>query len=87
MKKKKEDENLENQNEKQSRSLPLILIPILAIAGIVTFFLTQNLGGGSVMADGWTPVHIALVLGGILCYVFSYKRSGGNNQTKQKSAA
>ena len=67
--------------------LPLVIaIPVLAIIGIVLFILTQNMRLEMTLVDLWTIAHGILFAGGILSYIFAYKRDkdeeddGGNVQ-------
>jgi len=73
---KRDQEEGEEENGKDKRKrLPLIiLIPLLAIIGIVIFSLTQNVRLSIAMVDWWTVAHVILFVGALLCYIFAYKR-------------
>jgi len=71
-----EDEQEEEEDEKEKRGrIPLILlIPILAIVAFIIFFLTQDMTQPMAWIDWWTLAHAILFIGGILSYIFAYKK-------------
>jgi len=93
IKRKEEKENEEHselhtsdEEEKRKRSrLALILaIPVLAIVAFIVFFLTQDMSLKMILIDWWTLAHAILFAGGILSYIFAYrKEKGGDHEDDQ----
>ena len=56
------------------RLLLMLLVPFLAIVGVILFYLTQDMSLSIVLLDWWTPLHILLLVDGLLSYIFAFKR-------------
>ena len=87
-KQRKEEGQSEENDEEQKRSrLPLMLaVPLLAIVAFIIFFLTQDMSQPMIMIDWWTLAHAGLFLGGILSYIFAYKREKHDDTDNQQPA-
>jgi len=64
----------DDEKTKRNRFMLILAVPFLAVAGINLFILTQNIRLIMILIDLWTPVHIILFTGEVLCYVFAFKR-------------
>jgi len=72
-----EEQGLEKSDEekkKRTRLLLMLAIPLLAIVGIILFILTQDMRLQMIMVDWWTMAHLILFIGGVLCYIFAYRK-------------
>ena len=64
----------ESEEKKRGRLLLTLAIPFLAIVGIILFILTQDMRLPMIMIDWWTLAHAILFIGGIVSYIFAYKK-------------
>jgi len=64
----------EKRNERRNRLLFILAVPILAIIAIVLFLLTQDMNQLMVMVDLWTITHVILFVGGLVGYIFAFKK-------------
>lgn len=55
----------------------ILAVPLLALAGIAVFLLTQDIMLPMVITDWWTLTHAILLVCGILSYILAYKRDKG----------
>jgi len=78
----------EEKEERRNRLLFILAVPILAIIAIVLFLLTQDMSQLMVMVDLWTITHAVLFVGGLIGYIFAFKKQTDEDydeETKQSA--
>jgi len=77
------EEDEEEEKKKRGRILMILAIPFLAILAIIIFIFTQDMRLPMVMVDWWTLVHVILFIGGLLCYIFAYKKVNAEEEPEE----
>jgi heme/copper-type cytochrome/quinol oxidase subunit 2 len=73
-----QSERLQRRNR---RMLWFVIAVCLGIAGVVVFFLTQDLSSQMVMVDNWTILNAIILVLEIASYVFAFAHSQGTKNT------
>jgi hypothetical protein len=70
------------RNKKQNRKKLLLIFatPLLAVAGIVIFLITQDMSNPMIPTDQWTVLHGLILAGEIVGYLFANRKD--NEQGK-----
>ena len=85
LKDKKENEDPEKHEEtKRNRILLSLVIPTLAIIGVILFILTQDIRLPMVMVDFWTLTHATLFVCGLFSYIFAIRKEKDEDETTRK---
>jgi len=71
--KQKKQGNDSDMREKKRRLGWIIAVIVLAVAGIIVFFLTEDMSGKMVFVDRWTIVNAVIFALGIASYVLAFK--------------
>ena len=74
----------EEEEKKKGRLLLILAIPLLAIVAFIIFILTQDMRLPMEMVDWWTFAHAIIFLGGLLSYLFAYKKEEDDEEDDDK---
>jgi len=86
--KEEQYENEEKEKKtKRNRFILILAIPILAIIAIVIFLLTQDMRNLMVMVDWWTIAHVIIFVGGLLSYIFAFRRKKDEDEDDKEYAS
>ncbi len=85
---RKKDETEDNEEyegeqvkDKKRRRLVWFVVGIfMGIAGVVLFFLTEDMSKLMVLADKWTMVNMAILVAEVVCSVFAFKRKNRDKE-------
>jgi len=75
-----------NGRNNRSRLAMMIALPVMAVVGAIISILTQNVNSRMIAADWWTPVHVILFAGSVLCYIL-LNRGGKDDDTHASASA
>jgi len=74
------------EKQKRSRLLLILAIPFFAIIAIILFIITQDMTRPMIPVDYWTLAHAILFLGGVISYIFAYKKEKDEDSDDEEPA-
>jgi uncharacterized repeat protein (TIGR02543 family) len=80
-----DDDDDDNEvQQKQRRKLWLIASFALGVAGIIVFFLTENMNNPMTMVDKWTIINAIIFVIELVAIAFIFKRKKTTTETNEK---